>query len=154
METTNITAKYFAPKILFLIFYCSILTVSLHVQTILGLVLNSAYLVLQFSKVFFGDWKLVWLFFQIQFLLIVNKEVFIIRLLLGYKLSVSWDTLEHYSFLYTHLGYSLNFTVVCLCHVMGKPPPGRGKVGKNRSTWSKPTVSIVSSIHRVLLYSK
>ena len=38
-------------------------------------------------------------------------------------------------FLNTHLGYSLNFTVVyhCLNHG-GIPPPNRGIVGKNRST--------------------
>ena len=34
----------------------------------------------------------------------------------------------------THLGYSLYFTVVCLCHITrGVPPPSGGIVGKNRS---------------------
>ena len=34
-----------------------------------------------------------------------------------------------------HFGYSLYFTVVCLWHITrGVPPPGRGIVGKNRST--------------------
>ena len=43
-------------------------------------------------------------------------------------------------FLNTHLGYSLNFSVVYHCHIMGGiPPPGRGIVGKNRSTRSKTT---------------
>ena len=44
-------------------------------------------------------------------------------------------------FFNTHLSYSLNFTAVCLCHVMGGiPPPSRGIVGKNLSTQSKTTV--------------
>ena len=44
-------------------------------------------------------------------------------------------------FFYIHLGYSLYFTVVCLCHIKrGVPPPSGGKVGKNRSTRSKTTV--------------
>ena len=45
------------------------------------------------------------------------------------------------TFLYTHLGYSLNFTIVCHCHVMGGILlPSRGIVGKNRSSRSKTTV--------------
>ena len=44
-------------------------------------------------------------------------------------------------FFFTHLGYSLNFTVVCHCQVKGGiPPPSRGIVGDNRSTRSKTTV--------------
>ena len=44
-------------------------------------------------------------------------------------------------FFNTHLGCSLNFTVVCHCQVMGGiPPPSGGMVGKNRSTRSKTTV--------------
>ena len=44
-------------------------------------------------------------------------------------------------FIYIHLGYSLNFTVVYLCLITGGiPPPGGGIVGKNRSTRSKTTV--------------
>ena len=39
---------------------------------------------------------------------------------------------------YTHLGYSLNFTVSFHCQVMGPiPPPSGGIVGKNWSTRSK-----------------
>ena len=46
------------------------------------------------------------------------------------------------SFFNTHLGTSLNFTVVCHCQVMGGiPPPSRGIVGKNRSARSKTTVT-------------
>ena len=38
-------------------------------------------------------------------------------------------------FFYFHLGFSLYFTVVCLCHITrGVPPPGGGIVGKKRST--------------------
>ena len=40
-------------------------------------------------------------------------------------------------FFYTHLGYSLNFTVVCHCQVMGGiPPPSGGIVGENQCTRS------------------
>ena len=50
-------------------------------------------------------------------------------------------TLSNVSFFYIHLGYSLYFTVVCLCHITrGIPPPRSGIVGKNRSTRSKTTV--------------
>ena len=43
-------------------------------------------------------------------------------------------------FLNTHLGYSFNFTVVYLCQIKGGiPPPIRGILGKNRSTWNKPS---------------
>ena len=49
-------------------------------------------------------------------------------------------------FLNTHLGYSLNFTVVCLCHMMGGiPPPSRGIVGKNRSMIPLTFCVIISS---------
>ena len=44
-------------------------------------------------------------------------------------------------FFNTHLGYSLNFTVVCHCQVMGGiPSPSGGIVGENWSTRSKATV--------------
>ena len=43
--------------------------------------------------------------------------------------------------IYIFLGFSLYFTVVCLCHITGGiPPPSGGIVGKNRSTriiWTK-----------------
>ena len=48
---------------------------------------------------------------------------------------------QFWSFLYTHLSYAFNFTVVYLCHVMvGIPPPSEVIVGKNRSTRRKTTV--------------
>ena len=51
------------------------------------------------------------------------------------------DYIFYYIFFYIHLGYSFNFTVVYLCHIMGGiPPPGGGIVGKNQSTRSKTTV--------------
>ena len=47
-------------------------------------------------------------------------------------------------FFFTHLGYSLNFTVVYHFLVMGGIPPlSRGIVGKNQSTWSKTTVRYI-----------
>ena len=40
-------------------------------------------------------------------------------------------TKSFFLFFYIHLGYSLNFAVVYLCHITrGIPPPGDGKVGK------------------------
>ena len=51
-------------------------------------------------------------------------------------------------FFYTHLGYSLNFTVVYHCQVMGGiPQPSGGIVGKNRSTLSKTTVRSIFIIY-------
>ena len=57
------------------------------------------------------------------------------------KFCQNWLSSTLLIFLNTHLGYSLNFTVVYHCHVMGGiPPPCRGIVGKNRSTRSKTIV--------------
>ena len=44
-------------------------------------------------------------------------------------------------FFNAHLGYSFNFTIVYLCHVIGGiPPPSGVIVGKNWSTRRKTTV--------------
>ena len=45
-----------------------------------------------------------------------------------------WQDFSCNFFFNIHLGYSLYFTVVCLCHITrGIPPPSGGIVGKNRS---------------------
>ena len=56
-------------------------------------------------------------------------------------------------FFNTYLGYSFNFIVVYLYHVMGGiPPPSGGIVGKNRSTRRKTTVRIVWICYTTYLY--
>ena len=50
-------------------------------------------------------------------------------------------TKQTFFLLYTHLGYSLDFTVVCHCQVMGGIPPlSGGIVGENQSTRSETSV--------------